>query len=100
MLDMQEINNAITELELGQTTYANVQKLANLYTVRANNIADSKGYSQASAPPEIPDSSDFLRLVQAVDQSQAWLIMDELMQTLSVISPRVYDQIIFKLSKI
>ena len=96
MLDMQEVESAIVELEHAQTTYANVQKLANLYTVRAHN---SSGYSQA-APPDMPTDSDFLRLVSSVDQSSAWRIMDELMQTLSVVSPRVYNQIFLKLSKI
>ncbi len=97
MLDMQEVENAIVELEHSQTTYANVQKLANLYTVRAHSGAG--GYSQASAP-DMPTNSDFLRLVSSVDQAAAWQVMDELMQTLSVVSPRVYDQIFLKLSKI
>lgn len=97
MLDMQEVENAITELENGQTTYANVQKLANLYTVRAHSCGE---YSQAAAPVEIQDTSEFLHIVKNVDQSAAWAVIDELMQTLSVVSPKAYNQILFKLSKL
>ena len=34
MLNITEINNTITELENGDTTFANCQKLASLYIVR------------------------------------------------------------------
>lgn len=42
MLDMTEVINTISDLEKGDTTFENCIKLAALYTIRNNNLAEDK----------------------------------------------------------
>lgn len=44
--------------------------------------------------------SDFLRAVAGIPASDAWAVMDELMDTLQVVNPRTYDSVMRKLGRI
>ena len=48
-MNLEEINNTIAELETGETTFVNCQKLASLYTVRDN-------YGKSISTVEIQDT--------------------------------------------
>lgn len=67
------------------------------------NSEQFPGYSYAPPPAETPQitaapetvgeygDSDFLRAVAGEDPAAAWEIMNELMEDLRIINPRVYD---------
>ena len=112
MLDEREINAAIAELEYKESSYSNYQKLASLYAIRNEMDKDDVKpaqyepvmYSRAPAVAEessVVDrygDSDFLRAVYGKDPRAAWTIMDDLMDTLSVVNRRVYDGVLRKLA--
>ena len=116
MLDPKEIEIEIARLEYGESSYPAYAKLANLYTIK-NQIekqAEQKSTnyavsSQAIAKSEDNNSSetigdygdsDFLRLIAGKPASAICVIIDELMDTLRIVNPRVYQRIITKISKI
>lgn len=102
MLDRKEIDIEIARLEYGESSYPAYQKLANLYTIRDRmDRKESQSLYEASysAAPAVEKSSavgdygdsDFLRAVYGRDQQAAWSIMDDLMDTLHTVNPRVYE---------
>lgn len=110
MLNLQEIDEAIAELEAGKTSFSACAKLADLYAVKEHimqetrqneeSTAYSRGYSQANMPiarienalGEYGDS-EFMLAIVGKAPSSAWKIIDELMDTLKIIQPRIYDTV-------
>lgn len=100
MISKGEILTAIDELEDAPPTFQNCQKMATFYTLlNAMNPPQETGYSTKSEP--IPEEvigrhgeSEFLDLVSGLDSQYAWEVMDELMETIRVLLPKVYDSVI------
>lgn len=90
MISKDELDKTILELEMRDTTFANCAKLADLYTVR-----DHITGQQAAQPVPlcVEPSSEFLQAVDGKDSVAVWNIMGDLMDTISVTAPRVYDSI-------
>ena len=120
MLDKAEIRKEIARLEYEESSYHNYAMLADLYVIRQQMQEDEQGsrstrlhaYSgdptpavqAAASQAEVPQTvdsygdSDFLRAVEGKDPSKVWTIMDELMDTLSLVNRRVYDSVMRKIS--
>lgn len=108
MLDPKEIDIEIARLEYGESSYPAYQKLANLYTIR-NQMKKSEqpqqpsvqAYSLAAAPESTYTGrygdSEFLREIEGRDQEDVFRIMDDLMDTLQVANPRVYNGVMRKI---
>lgn len=108
MLDPKEIDIEIARLEYGESSYPAYQKLANLYTIR-NQMRQSEQrqqepiptYSLAAAPEPAYTGrygdSEFLREIEGRDQEDVFHIMDDLMDTLQVANPRVYNGVMRKI---
>ena len=86
MLNADEINKEIADLESQPTTYGTIQKLAWLYTVR-----DHLSYSDIA-------ESDFLKICSGKPVCQVMGLMNELMDALYVIQPRLYEAVLDKLT--
>ena len=58
---------------------------------RAENYAD-----EPSGDPPVGDygESDFLQAVRGKRPADVWAVMDELMETLAAVNPRVYDGVL------
>ena len=109
MINDKEIALWIARLETEESSWANYEKLAALYTIRAHQdgvdaIPQISGYSAAAAPiVERSDvvgdygDSEFLQTVASCTPAKAWSIMDELMSTLQVVNPRAYNSVMRKL---
>lgn len=108
MLDPKEIDIEIAKWEYLESSYDNYAKLANLYTIRdhMNKVTgQSPIYNQSyfAAPAdytlatELYGDSDFLRAVEGKDPAEAWSIIDDLMDTLHTVNPRVYDGVMRKI---
>lgn len=93
-----EILEAINELQNANHSISNCGKLASLYTV-LDHI--DNGYSRENKPIKETGKqygdSDFLRLVAKNNQDDMWLLMDDLMFTLSVTNQRLYNSVMDKL---
>lgn len=102
MIDEKELQLWISRLETEESSWANYEKLATLYTIQNQN-------REKGEPPEMPrysaapakeyGDSDFLRAVARVDPARAWEVMDELMDSLKVVNERVYNSVMRKLEK-
>lgn len=110
MLDKREIDIEIARLEYGESSYPAYAKLANLYTIRnqmerrdpPTPMYDA-GYSAAAAEPDTVawnGNSEFLLAVEGKNQRAVWEIMDDLMDTLRVVNPRVYDGVMRKIRSV
>lgn len=122
MLNLQEIDEAIAEIESGKTTYSACAKLADLYAVREHIMRQmqdtqeydeqpktttyTRGYSRAPGPIATVDSvgtvdsygdSEFLLAIVGKAPASAWRIIDELMDALKMIQPRLYDSVMRRL---
>ena len=130
MLDSREIDLAIAELEYKESSYGNYAKLASLYTIRdqirRRSESDSapseqrngrytayipaayeRGYAAAAAPDDnvsvvenAGTERDFSRAVAGKDQAQAWRVVGELMDTLHIVNPRLYESVLRKMQNL
>ncbi len=111
MLDIKEVEWAISELEKSESSFTNFSKLADLYAIRDRIINGNEqnikpatmGYSLAAPQNDAIESygdSEFLQSIVGKSPASAWAVMDELMDTLSVVNPRVYNNVIRKLRQI
>lgn len=114
MLDITEIDRAIAELEDAPNhTPSMCARLANLYMIRDHKTGDDPYYTRLatyskaaypieeqpaiSAKVEISGNSEFLRSVTGKDTSSALAVVDELMDNLKLVNPRVYESVIRKI---
>lgn len=114
MLDEAEIRKEIARLEYEESSYPNYAKLANLYVIRdkmqgTENARDKfvGYYSGAPAPVTAEPAtvgeygdSEFLLAVAEKDPAKAWTVVDELMDTLSLVNRRVYDSVLRKMKSL
>lgn len=112
MLDKAEIRAAIAKLEFDESSYSNYAKLASLYVIRDKMQEEERGdggryvgyYSGAPAPVSVEPAtvgeygdSEFLLAVAGKSPEKAWAVVDELMDTLSLVNRKVYDSVLRKI---
>jgi hypothetical protein len=105
LIKEQELLEAIAECQ-GQRNpnSSTCIKLASYYTILDHimkeepKVSEIPTYSYA-APPEVQYESDteFGRRVASLDTNEVLAVMDELLTTLSVINPRLYNGVMRKL---
>lgn len=97
MINPDELDKEILMLEKKDTTYANCERLAWLYIVRDHVT----GQQQAQPTPlDISGDSEFLQAVDGKDSVSVWAIMDDLMDTIKVTAPKVYDRILRRVKEL
>lgn len=107
MITAQDLKAAIAECQGKRNPDANTCiKLAAFYTIQREMFGEEKNaeqpvYSYAPPPESTIDFDGNTEFASAIDgrvQKEVWPILDELMETLKVIQPRLYDAVISKLS--
>lgn len=117
MITEQDLQGAIAECLGQRDPNANTCiKLAAYYTIQHELFGDSKQpvvpqipqmpvYSRAG-PAEEPETyvdfisdSEFSRMVNGMESRQAWAIVDELVETIRVLNPRLYNGLIRKMEE-
>lgn len=104
MINEQDLLEAIAECQGQRNPNASTcMKLASYYTILDHmkeepKVSEIPTYSFA-APPEVHYESDteFGQKVASMDINDVLAVMDELMTTLSVINPRLYNGVMRKL---
>lgn len=91
--------------------------LAACYTIRREMLGNRDELSRVpaysyAAPPELPETysrqsgettvgdygdSDFLRAVQGKNPAEMWKVVDNLMENLKMVNPRVYEGVMRKI---
>ena len=115
MIDEKELNERIAEIQYSRDQSPDeCIYLASLYTIRdhlfggtGDNKLRSYSLESAASPVSSPSfavtvsgDSDFLRAVSGKDGDAAWDIIDDLMDTLKVAYPRVYDSVMRKIGNL
>lgn len=119
MITEKDLEEAIAECQGQRNPNASTCiKLAAFLTIQKElfgekQVADTRkmsipDYSYASGPAESVEEqaigyhgdSDFLRAIEGHNAEDVWPIMDELMQSMAVIQPRIYDQVMRRIRNI
>lgn len=78
-------------------------KLASYYTILDHVKSEEKTEVPSYSFSPVPDivsyksNSEFSQEIQNLDDYTAWSIMDELMDTLSVVNPKLYNSVMRKI---
>lgn len=107
MITEQDLQEAIAECQGERAPNANTCiKLAAFFTIRRELFGGEQkteqlpGYSfQADPEPMIdnPSESEFARMIDGRKQTEIWPLMDELMDTVHAIHPRLYRALMERL---
>lgn len=101
MITKRELDGAIRECEEAPTSYQNCEKLATFYTIREHAFREeSTELEYSHYEPQVVDDygdTDFLQAIQGREPTEMWLLMDELMQTILITNPRLYDSVMRKI---
>ena len=105
MITEKDLQEAIAECQGQRNPNANTCiKLAAFYTIKRAMFGEEKEaehYSFAPAPYqstiEINSDSEFARAIDGRDQKDVWKVLDEMMDTIQMIHPRLYDAVMTRL---
>jgi hypothetical protein len=111
VISKEELDQAIAEHESGGASYANCERLAWLYIVRdhmkeshQDKPAEHHEHTEAPYNPNAPSdhikndgNSDFLKAINGKDTKKVISVMDELMEALQIIQPRMYEAVLIKI---
>lgn len=92
MITLRELDGAIKECENSPTSYQNCEKLATFYTI-LGHMQNQKQEVKSVVESQIDDygESEFLQAIKGRNPEEIWLLMDELMNTILITNPRLYD---------
>lgn len=107
MITKQDLEEAIAECQGKRNPDANTcLKLAAFYTIRKELFGGEEGnvpmYSYSHAAPEPVEriitygDSEFLEAVSGKNTADIMPIMDELMDAMKILQPRIYDSVMRK----
>lgn len=104
MIAEKELLEAIKECESEPITASKAGKLADFYIIYDRLFGDpvnSAKYSHNAGIPEkiidVDGGSEFLMAINGMNAEKVWLIIDELMTTIKIINPRLYDGVFRRL---
>ena len=111
MITKQDLESAIAECQGQRNPNANTcLKLAAFYTIRHELFGEEKDAEQpmySYAPPPEPSEtverygdSEFLEAVDGRPTDSVMLVMDELMDSMKVLQPRIYDSVMRKIANL
>ena len=103
MIREEDLRDAIAECQGERNPNANTCiKLAAYYTI-LNNLGDPiQTYSRASEPADVVDyrsGSEFSEVIEGKDIREVMAVIDELMDTIEVLVPKLYRATIEKLKR-
>ncbi len=99
MLTKRELLNAIKELEDATPTYERCKKLVTYYTLLDYMYGEPKTEKREEQVVGSYGESEFLNTITGRESRQVWAVLDELMSTLSIINPKLYQGVLVKLAE-
>lgn len=104
MITERDLEQAIAECQGERSPNANTCiKLAAFYTIRSEMFGrpaeeHMAGYSYATGPTiDYSSDTEFSQIITGRDPADVWPVMDELMSTLYVLMPKLYNGVLRKL---
>lgn len=104
MFTRSEIESAIKEYENKANSFSDCEKLSALYTVYAYKYAqpEPKETRQVYTETVVDDYGDteFYSAIQGREAADVWDVIDELMMTLQVVNPKLYNATLRKIDSL
>lgn len=102
MINKQDLQEAIEQCERAPMTYQNCEKLATFYTIYNHLYAERapKAEKVTETKVSVSGNSEFFRSINGLPASSVWSIMEELMETIQITNPRLYDSVMQKIENI
>ena len=100
MINRTELERVIKECENGDVSYSNYEKLATFYTIY-DHLYASRQVSDVRDEIVIGNhgNSDFLEAIAEKRAESIWRVIDELMDTLQITNPHLYDGVMRKIAE-
>ncbi len=96
MITKWDIDRAIEECHEGKENYSTCEKLATFLTLK-HYLYNNEEHEE---PQHSYDSgTDFMTAVSGKDVGKVYAVIDELMETLLVLNPRLYDGVMRRLAE-
>ena len=96
MITRKDLLEAIEKCQGQKNPNANTCiKLAAYYTILDHTPEDNPGYSYMSQP----SNSEFINLIKSRSVDEVLLIMDDMMEQLQVVAPKLYYETMERLSE-
>lgn len=101
MITEQDLKEAIAECNGQRHPNANVcLKLAAFYVIKDHLFPEAEELARTNMNTnEYKSDSEFMKIAQGVDFGKILEVFDELMETLMVINPRLYESVVRKLTQ-
>lgn len=103
MFSKNELLDAIDELEMSPATYQNAEKLATFYSLYDHLYGDRSRTPAVESSREViirtNGDSEFLQAVSGKKSEDVWQVMDELMETIKMLQPRLYQATLERISE-
>ena len=99
MLTKRELLKAIKELEESTPTYEKCKKLVTFYTLYDYMYGEPKTEERVEKVVKAYGDSEFMKVVNKQDPEKVWEVMDELMSTLKILNPNLYQGVLVKLAE-
>ncbi|MCM1328864.1 MAG: hypothetical protein NC253_05420 [Ruminococcus sp.] len=104
MIPKKELLKSIAECEENVNTFQRVEKLAALYIIYEHQYGEKQAYApiptETETVVEVNGDSNFQKVVNGKDAGKVWEIMSELMESVQLIQPRLYDAVIRKIKEL
>lgn len=103
MLNRRELLNAISECESSNESFQNCQKLATLYILYDHLYAEPATTEPQRVRTEVIETdkeSEFMQLINGKRIEPVLDLVEELMETIQILQPRVYDSALRRLRDI
>lgn len=101
MFTKEELQDAVNQLKEGQHSIQNCERLAAIYTV-LDHLYEEPLYSNSNNIDVIGmyGTTKFLKMIADKPERQVWLLIDELIEALSVLEPKLLNNFYEKLDNI
>jgi len=103
MFSKSELLDAIEDLEMAPATFQNAEKLATFYTLYEHLYVRKEPLSRVESIEEVVigdyGDSEFFQAVMDKKADDVWMVIDELMETLKVMQPKLYQATIDKIKE-
>lgn len=104
MVDLDIINGTIAEWEAKDLTFLVVERLAWLYIVRDHALMQVKNDTEEE-PVMMPavaisSGSEFMEACSKANPAKMWAVLDDLMETIKVLQPKLYNATIDRIKEV
>lgn len=103
MISQRELLKAIEDLEKNANSLQGFEKLSALYTVYDHLYGQPIEYAnirtETESIIEVNGDNDFLRAINGKEAGKMWGIMSELMESVKLIQPRLYEAVMQKINE-